>query len=227
MMLAALARPPLARLLRTRRSLVAVAGWGTVALAFAVAARSTGSSHGTDRTLLDAYAPLVLPLLVYALVGAVVGARALSSAVAPLVAFGAPPARAAAVAILVAAVACAGFGAGLGAAASWLAHGSSDPPVLADAVASAYAGGLGGTAYAAFFTLGASFGKRGGGRLALLVVDWVLGSNDGSAAVFTPRGHVRNLFGGTPPMDLSERASAALLLAMAIGCAVIAVRRAR
>jgi hypothetical protein len=225
--IAALARPPWVRLLRTRRAWAAAGGWGAIALAFATAARASGSSHAADQVLLHAFGPLVLPLLAYALVGAVVGARSLSSAVAPLVAFGARPARAAAVALAVAAAACAVAGGLLAAGVDLWAHGSADPPLGPDAMASAYAGGLGGAAYAAWFALGASFGKRGGGRVALLLVDWVLGASDGAAALFTPRGHVRNLLGGTALMDLPERASAGALVALAMACALIAIRRVR
>jgi hypothetical protein len=225
--IAALARAPLARLLRTPRTRIAVAGWVTIAVAFAIAERWRGSSHGADRVLLDAYAPLVLPLLAYALVGSVVGRHSLANSAAPLVAFGAPPARAAALAVIVAGAACTIAGALLAAGVDLVGHGSADPPLARDAIACAYAGGLGGAGYAAWFMLGASFGKGGGGRLVLLVVDWMLGANAGAAALVTPRGHLRNLFGGMPPMDLSERASAAALVALTIACALVAVRRAR
>jgi hypothetical protein len=225
--IAALARPPLVRLLRTWRAWAALGGWCAIAVAFAAAARSSGSPHAADHVLLQAYGPLVLPLLTYALVGAAVGARSLASAVAPLVAFGAPPARASAVALIVGAAACTVAGGLLAAVVDLWAHGSADPPLGRDAIASAYSGGLGGAAYAAWFALGASFGKRGGGRLVLLVADWVLGSSDGAAALFTPRGHVRNLLGGTALMELPERASACALVALAVACALIAIRRIR
>jgi hypothetical protein len=226
-MIAALARPPVTRLLRTGRSQVVVGGWVVIALVFALAARSGGSSHAADHVLLEAYGPLVLPLLSYALVGAVLGSRSLSSSTAPLVAFGAAPWRAVALALVVAAAACAVAGALLAAGVDVLAHGPADSPLARDGVASAYAGGLGGAAYAAWLGLGASFGKRGGGRLVFLVVDWVLGASDGAAALATPRGHVRNLLGGMPPMDLSERASGVALVALAMVWALIALWRAR
>jgi hypothetical protein len=225
--IAALARPPVARLLRTPRTRIAVGAWIAVAIAFAIAERWRGSAHATDRVLLDAYGPLVLPLLTYALVGGVVGNRSLSLAARPLIAFGASPARATALAVIVAAAACTVAGAVLAAGVSLVAHGSADPPMVRDAISSAYAGGLGGAGYATWFMLGATFGKRGGGRPMLLLVDWILGAGDGAAALFTPRGHVRNLLGGMPPMDLPGRASAAILTALAIAWALIALRRAR
>jgi hypothetical protein len=225
--IAALARAPIARLIRSRRAKLTVSGWCLVAGSFALAARSGGSSHGADHVLLGAYGPLVLPLLAYALVGAVVAGRSLSSSTSSVVALGAPPANAAAVTIIVAAAVCILSCGLLAFIVDVLAHGSADPPLARDAFASAYAAGLGGATYASWFALGASFGKRGGGRPVLLIVDWLLGASDGAPALFPPRGHVRNLLGGTAPMDLSERASAGVLVIIAIACALIAVRRAR
>jgi len=225
--IAAVAWAPALRLLRTPRTRMAVAGWFAIALAFGIAARWRGSAHGADHALLGALGPLVLPLLAYVLVGGVVGGHSLSHATAPLVAFGASPARSAAAAILVAAGACVVSGALVAAGVDVLAHGSTDPPLLRDALASAYAGALGGAGYSAWFALGSSFGRRGGGRPVLLVADWVLGASDGAAALVTPRGHLRNLLGGVPPLDLSQRASAVALALLATGWALVAWRRAR
>jgi hypothetical protein len=223
--IAVLARAPMSRLLRTPRAQLAVGVWFAVAVAFAVAAR--GTWHAADHAMLDAYGPLVLPLLAYAMVGAITGPSSLSRSVAPLVAFGVSPARAASAAVVVAVVACTAAAACLAAGVDVLAHGSADPPLWRDSMASAYAGGLGGAAYAAWLMLGTSVGKQGGGRLAFLLADWVLGANDGAAALVTPRGHLRNLLGGTPPMDLPQRASAAALVVLAIACALLSARRAR
>jgi hypothetical protein len=129
--------------------------------------------------------------------------------------------------MLVTAGACTIAGALLAAGADVVAHSPGDPPLGRDALASAYAGGLGGAAYATWFVLGASFGKRGTGRPVLLALDWLFGANDGATALVTPRGHLRNLLGGAAPMDLSQRASACILIAIAIASTVIAARRAR
>jgi hypothetical protein len=222
----ALIRPPLARLLRAPRTLLVAGSWCVLAVAVALIARSSSSSHPTDNVLLGAFAPLVLPLLAYVLTGAVVGSRALSASVVPLVSFGATPVRAAMAAVVVAVVACAATSSLLAGAMTVLSHGSTDPPLGGDFIASAYGGAAGGAAYAAWFTMGASIGRRGGGRAALLVVDWVLGAGDGASALASPRAHVRNLLGGRPPMQLSERESAVVLAALALACGLIAVRRA-
>ncbi len=161
-MIAALARVPVARLARTPRSWLPIAAWSLLGVAMALLARSESAPNGADHVLVGAFGALVVPLLAYAVVGGAIGGGSLRASVAPNVAFGALPARSAAVtvgfAILVTAALCAGLGAMLAA----LAHGVDDPPLARDALASAYAGGLGGAAYAALFAMGASFGRRGG-----------------------------------------------------------------
>jgi hypothetical protein len=225
--IAALARPSIARLLRGPRAWFGVAAWCGLAFVFAMAARDRGSAHGADHVLIDTYGALVLPLLAYVIVGATLASRSLRAATASVVAFGAQPGRAAAAAIAVAAATSAVVGAIVAAAVAMLAHGIADPPRLHDAAVSAYVGALGGTAYATWFALGASFGRRGGGRVVSLLVDWILGATSGAGALVSPRGHLRNLLGGAAPMDLSERASAAALALLTIACALLAIRRSR
>jgi hypothetical protein len=143
------------------------------------------------------------------------------------VAFGATPLRAAAATVAVVVAASAAACAVLGAAVAIVAHGSADPPVARDAIASAYAGALGGAAYASLFALGSTFGRRGGGRTVALVADWLLGANATAVALVTPRAHVRNLLGGAPPAGIGERGSAILLILLAVVFATLAVRRTR
>ncbi len=227
-MIAALARPPVARLARGGRAWIGVGAWTALALAVAFTARAQRAAHGADHVLVETYGALVLPLVAYVVVGAVVASRSLRASTEALVALGAAPARAAFAAVAVGAVASAALGAGLGGIVALVAHGISDPPIWHDAALSAYAGALGGAAYAAWFSLGASFGRRGGGRALFLLADWVLGAAaSGAGAAACPRGHLRNLLGGVPPMDLSQRASALALVALALACGLAAVRRAR
>ena len=226
-MIGAVVRALVLNVTRSRRALLATLAWTTVSVVLAILARSSGFSHSADRVLLGAYGPVVLPLLCYMLVGAVVGGRSLASTVAPLTMLGAPPRLASLLVVASGAAACAVAGGLAAALVALLAHGAADPPFWGDAAASAYVGALGGSAYGSWFALGASFGKRGGGRLACLAIDWVVGATDGGGALFTPRGHVRNLFGGSPPLNLSERASAGVLLLLVAVCAAIASRRGR
>jgi hypothetical protein len=223
----ALARVPLSRLLRTPRAWVMIGAWTVLAVGFAAAARSQGAAHGADHTLVGAFGALVVPLLCYAIAGGALGATSLSAAGAPAVAFGATPPRAAAVTVAVVVAASAAACAILGAAVAIVAHGSADPPLARDAITSAYAGALGGAAYASLFALGSTFGRRGGGRTVALVADWLLGANATVLALVTPRGHLRNLLGGAPPAALGERASAVALVLLVVLFAILAVRRTR
>jgi hypothetical protein len=222
-----LARPPLARALRAPRVWLAVAAWCALAVGVALATRLGHSTQGASHVLVGIYAGVALPLMTYAVAGTVVGPRSIAVCIDQLAAFGAPRARAAAVAIVVAMATCALAGAIVAAAVAVIAHGPDDPPAARDAFTSAYAGALGGAAYAAWFALGSAFGRRGGGRTLLLVVDWILGASHGAGALITPRAHLRNLLGGAPPMALSERASASALVILAIVCTLIAARRTR
>jgi hypothetical protein len=108
-----------------------------------------------------------------------------------------------------------------------VAHGVDDPPLARDAMVSAYVGALGGATYAAFFAMGASFGRRGGGRTVLLVLDWLIGGATGVLGAVTPRAHLRSLLGGAPCDAMSERASAIWLLGIAVVCGAVAVARAK
>lgn len=225
-MILALSRPTLARL-RAPRAWLTLGAWSVLALGFALAARSRDAAHGADHVLVDAFGALILPLIAYTLVGAVVGGRTLARSTAPLVSFGAAPSRAASVTVVIAMVTCAAIAAAVGAIVAVVAHGISDPPAGGDALASAYAGALGGAAYASWFALGSTFGKRGGGRTLLLVVDWLVGLGHGVIALLTPRAHLRNLLGGAPAMGWSERASAVALLVLAAAFALGAITRSR
>lgn len=226
-MIGALARVPATRLGRTPRAWLPLLGWVLVGVAMAVMARSERAPNGADHVLVGAFGALVVPLLAYAAVAAAVGGQSLIASVAPMVTFGASPWRAASVTVAFAVLTAALPAALLGALVAGVAHGVDDPPAARDALVSAYAGALGAAAYAGYFALGASFGKRGGGRAVLLVLDWVLGSNRTALALITPRGHLRNLLGGTPPYGLGERSSALALVAIAAACALVAIRRAR
>jgi hypothetical protein len=225
--ISALARPAVARLVRAPRAWAFGAGWCALALALAVSARTQGLAHGADHVLLDAYGAIVLPLLAFGLVGSLVGSSSLSANLAPLTAYGAPPVLAAATTLGVALVPCITLGAVLAALLAIVAHGSGDPPVARDALASAYAGALGGAAYASLFALGSSLGRRGGGRALLLVADWFFGAAGGVLSLVTPRAHLRNLLGGAAPMDLPGGASAAVLVLLTVAYLAATLARSR
>jgi hypothetical protein len=221
------ATAPALRMLRARSLWLALGGWTLLAVAAALSARSSDAQLGASHVLLGVFGRVVLPLMTYAIVGAAIGPRSLRASVAPLVAFGASPIAAGTGVIAVAAIASAACGAALAATVAAIAHGPGDPARAFDAAASAYAAGFGGAAYAALFALGAAFGRRGGGRAAFLFADALLGAQTGAAALLVPRGHLRNLLGGAPPMNLPEPASAVALALLAIAFTALALRRVR
>jgi hypothetical protein len=216
-----------ARLVRAPRAWGFAVAWCVLALALAVSARRQGLAHGADRVLLDAYGAIVLPLLAFGLVGALVGSRSFSASIAPLAAYGARPVLAAATSLGVALVPCVVVGALLAALVAIIAHGSGDPPLARDALASAYAGALGGAAYASLFALGSSFGRRGGGRALLLIADWLFGAAGGVLSLLTPRAHLRNVLGGAAPMDLSSGWSTAVLVLLTVAYLGATLARSR
>src|SRR5687767_2722239 len=82
-----------------------------------------------------------------------------------------------------------------------------------------------GSAYAALFAFGATYGAQGGGRWWSLAADFLLGSTSGVGALLAPRAHIENLLGGQPPMLLSQPASAASLGAIGVAFTLLALLR--
>lgn len=91
-----------------------------------------------------------------------------------------------------------------------------------DVFACAWIGAFGGVAYAAWFALGSTFGRRGGGRWLALVVDWLLGISSGIVAFPWPRGHLRNLLGGAAVAGLEQPHASAVLSACALLFVILA-----
>lgn len=222
----ALVQLPLARLVRTPRAWLPIAGWIALAVVAAILTRQSESAHGADHVLLGAYGALALPLFVYAIVAATLGGDGLARACTALVAFGASPARVALASIGVAVVTSAILGALLAVTVAACAHGGSDPPLVRDLATSAWIGALGAAAYAAYFSFGASFGARGGGRSVALIVDWIFGAGGGVTALLFPRAHLRNLLGGTASLDMSQRGAVVALLLTTILFTLMAMGRA-
>jgi len=89
--------------------------------------------------------------------------------------------------------------------------------LLRDLASSSWIAALSGVAYAAWFSLASLIGPQGRRGLAWLI-DFVLGSGASLFAAPVPRGHVRNLLGGQPVLDLTQPASALALLALTAFC---------
>src|SRR6185295_18715785 len=84
------------------------------------------------------------------------------------------------------------------------AHAPHSTSLAADLRASVGIALLAGAVYALYFGAASLLGKRGGGRKWALIVDFVLGAGASALAAPWPRGHVRNLLGGQPVIELSQ-----------------------
>jgi len=221
-MMVALARLPLTRLRRSPRNLLAIVAWIALAVVAACVENNFSAKAGADRALLGTFGTVALPLLVYAVVGATLSGDGLHKAVKPMIAFGALPWRAV-VSTVLSAMLVSALLSGILAGAVTLIAGSSRG--AADAATSTWVAALAGASYAAWFSMGASFGARGSGRPVLLVVDYLFGAASGTSALITPRGNLRSLLGGPAPHDVSQRVNSTLLVVIALLCVLVCIRR--
>ncbi len=206
----------------TRASLFAFAVALLSVTLIAIFERVDERAFAVDRTLTGVAFGLSLPLYCFVLAELATSRTTLFDAVGPLSRHGLPR-PALAQGLLGSTLALSALG-GLvfGLTAVLVTRGPFDPLFVRDAVATSWIGALGGAAYAGLFALGSSFRR---GRLWLLLGDWLLGAGTGFLALPWPRGHVRNLLGYSPVLDLSQSAAAALLALVALLGSLVASRR--
>jgi hypothetical protein len=199
------------------------------ALVFVVVAalleRRVGLTRAPDRALVGAVFGLALPLLAYSMLSCATDQSRLETAVWEVGRHGASRRLGAAGLIAVTAVCLASLGALLAAVAVALTRRVGDAQLASDLVASAWLGLVGGASYACWFALASTFGSRGGGRVVALLVDWILGSGVTALAAPWPRGHLRNLLGTTPVLDMPQWSALAALLLLSVCYAALAVWR--
>ena len=90
--------------------------------------------------------------------------------------------------------------------------------MVSDTTTSAWVGALGGASYAAWLGVGSGLGRGGGGRLALLGLDWLLGASPAALAVGLPRAHLQNLLGSSAAAWPTQQSSSATLV---VTCALL------
>ncbi|WP_437736696.1 hypothetical protein [Sorangium sp. So ce1335] len=212
--------------LRARRPLLALGLGVALAVAAAVIEVAFGSSGAVDRALLATFR-LVMPLTIFALAADAADRTTLREAAWPAARFGASSHHVALGIALAALLSSAAAGALLAAVVVAIAHGPGAAPLARDMVTSGWIGALTGAAYAGWFSLGATFLRRGSGRFVPLVADFVLGGSAGVVGALLPRGNAVNLLGGPPPLELAQPASAGLLALSAIVLALAAAARCR
>jgi len=198
--------------LSQRATFVGLALASSFVLGVALLERAQGAAGAADRALSGGAFGIALPLVGYFLVGRVCGGASLREAVLPLARHGMarraltfglalPPALLAAV-----------FGGLSSLLVVLVTRGPADPRFLADAWASLWIGIVSGAAYVAAFLGASALGRRGQGRSWLLAADFLLGAGDSFLAFPWPKGHIRNLLGGSPVLELSQWGALSVLL---------------
>src|SRR5690349_13659473 len=161
---------------------------------------NAGTAGAVDRALLGTFR-LVIPLVSFGIAIEAAGRGNLRDGVWPIARYGVAR-RGVALGVIAAAVLAAAALAVIFAISTVvLAHAASSPPLLRDAFQSAWIAALTAGAYTAWFSLGATFGRRGGGRWIPLVTDFLVGSSTGLLGAILPRGNAQNLLGGVAPLQ--------------------------
>jgi len=200
------------------------AGLGFVSVLLAsFVERTREPAYAADRALLGPTLGVIVPLVCYALFEAVYRTERASAVLDPLARHGADR-RLLSLGVNGALTLCtAAVTAVLTALAAASARGFADPAFVPDVFASLWSGALAGAGYAGLFAVASLFARRG--RIAALVLDWLLGSGAGTLALPWPRGHARNLFGGEPVLDGSQAFAAFVLVALAVTGVLVASAR--
>ena len=213
------------RLLRRPTALAGLLGVGLVIVG-AVIERRVGAAGAVDRALAGTFG-LVIPLVSFGVTAEAAGRGHLCDGLWPVARYGVARRGVAlgviAMAILFSAALAAAFAVGSVA----LARGPGEPPFLRDAFQCAWIAAFSASAYAAWFSLGATFFRRGRGIWVPLVVDFLAGGSTGLAGAVLPRGNAQSLLGGAAPMHLPQAASSGILLGSAVVLTMIAALRCR
>jgi hypothetical protein len=189
---------------------------GVLALAFvagvALLERAQGAVGAADRALSGGAFGLALPLLCYFLVARVCASGNLREAVWPLSRHGVDG-RALAIGLAVPpALAAAAFAAISAIAVVLITRGLHDPAWLGDTITSLWIGVASAFAYVVALVGASAIGQRGQGRIWLLAADFLLGAGSSLLALPWPKGHVRNLLGGVPVLEMSQLAAIVVML---------------
>lgn len=189
-----------------------------LALAFelgvALLERAQGAAGASDRALLGGAFGVALPLLCYFLVTRVCDAHGVREAVLPLARHGLDRRQLVLGLALAPALVAAVFAALSGVAVVSVTRGLHDASWLRDAATSLWIGAVSGPAYVAMFVGASAFGQRGRGRIWLLAADFLLGAGSSFLALPWPKGHVRNLLGGVPVLEMPQFAALLVMLGM-------------
>lgn len=214
-----------ARIFRRPAAVSALLGIALVVVAGVIERRVT-SAAAVDRTLAATF-NLVVPLLSFGVAAEVAERRNLRDAVWSAARYGVARRDVALGLIGAAMTASAALSAALAVLAVAVAHGQGNPAVGGDLLSSAWIAALAAAAYTGWFALGATFGRRGGGRWAPLLADFLMGASAGVAGAILPRGNVASLLGGAAPLGLPQGTSSLILGVSAVVLGGLAALRCR
>jgi hypothetical protein len=194
-------------------------------LGVALLERAHGRVGAADRALAGGAFGVALPLITYYLASRACGGGSLREAVAPLARHGLDRRQLALGLALPPMIVAAALGA-LGSVLVVVAtRGPSDPEMARDALTSLWIGMVAGPAYVAAFVGASALGRRGRGRSWLLLADFVLGATHSFIAFPWPKAHVRNLLGGSAPLELSQLAAVLTLVGMSLAFLLLGALR--
>jgi hypothetical protein len=213
------------RILRRPMALSAVMGASLVVVS-ALIERRVASAGAVDRALAATF-NVVIPLVSFSVAAAISARGNLRESVWPAARYGVARRDVALGAIGAGLAASAALAAIFGALAVAVAHGQGNPPLAGDLVTSAWIAALTGAAYTSWFTAGATFGRRGGGRWVPLLADFVIGGSAGLAGAVLPRANAASLLGGAAALGLPHASSSLILGASAVVLAAFAALRCR
>jgi hypothetical protein len=198
--------------LRRRASVVAAALSFAFVLGVALLERAQGAMGAADRALTGGLFGVGLPLVCYFLVGRACAGSSLRQASLPLARHGLDRRALTLGLALPPALLAAAFGGLSSLLVVLITRGPSDPRLLADAWTSLTIGIVSGPVYVGALVGASALGRRGQGRTWLLAADFLLGAGDSFLAFPWPKGHIRNLLGGSAVLELSQLGALIALL---------------
>jgi hypothetical protein len=181
-------------------------------LGVALLERAQGAVGAADRALQGGAFGIALPLFCYFLVTRACSGTSLRDAVLPLSRHGMDRRALTLGLALPPALLAAAFGAISSVLVVLVTRGPGGPGALGDTLTSMWIGVVSGAAYVAAFVGASALGRRGQGRAWLLAADFLLGAGDSFLAFPWPKGHVRNLLGGSAVLGMPQQVALLALL---------------
>ena len=204
--------------LRSPSSALVLAISALAVFAAAVLERRSNAASAPDDVLSGVALGVALPVLAYLISERACDGQRLDRSVDSVARHGADRRRSVLGLLLACALATALGGVCLVLVAMLGAHSLRDTSLAFDLRSSIGIAFVSGFAYALCFGAAALLGKRGGGRKWALIADFSVGTGASGFAALCPRSHVRNLLGGTPALDLSQRSAWFALILIGIAC---------